>query len=113
MLRVVFSRIKPGKEARLRDWLKELGERADEVRATFVDETVRHEQGFILNTSEGSMLIYVMEAEDLERGRKAYLASTHPIDAQHRQVMAECLDGTVVVEPLYDVALRDANGGDS
>jgi hypothetical protein len=113
MLHVVFSRVKPEKEARLRDWLKELGERADEVRETFRDETVRHEQAFLIQTSDGPMLVYVMEAADFERGRQAYLDSTHPIDAQHRQVLAECLEGTVAIEPLYDVALEETHGGDS
>ena len=112
MLRVVFSRIKPGKEGRLREWLAELGERADEVRRTFVDETVRHEQAFILETSEGPVLIYVMEAADFEHGRQAYLNSTHAIDAEHRKVMAECLEGSMDIEALYDVALDDARRSD-
>ena len=51
MLRVSFQRVKPNKEAQLRAWLAELSTRAEEVRATFVEETVRHEQAFILQTN--------------------------------------------------------------
>lgn len=40
MLKVAFRHILPGKEERLRAWLAELSRRADEVRATFVDETL-------------------------------------------------------------------------
>ena len=68
MLRVSLRRVKPGKEARLRAWLAELSARADEVRATFVDETVRHEQAFVLQTVDGPVLLYAMEAADFDRG---------------------------------------------
>jgi hypothetical protein len=57
MLRVSFRRVKPGQEAKLRVWLAELSERVDEVRATFVDERVRHEQAFILQTIDGPILV--------------------------------------------------------
>jgi hypothetical protein len=86
MLRVSFRRVRPGKEARLRSWLAELSERADEVRATFADETVRHEQAFVLETVDGPVLVYVMEAEDLERGRAAFAQSSHPIDQEHKRL---------------------------
>jgi hypothetical protein len=111
MLRVTFRRILPGKEEHLRAWLAELSRRADEVRRTFVDETVRHEQAFILHTGSGPVLVYAMEAEDVDRGREAFLGSTHPIDAEHKRVMDECLGERVEVETLYDVALEEPEGG--
>ena len=112
MLRVSFRRIKPEKEAELRAWLGTLSTRADEVRRTFVDESVRHEQAFILQTVEGQILVYAMEAEDFERGRAAFARSTHPIDAEHKRIMGECLGDRLDVQPLYDVALTDARGDD-
>ena len=112
MLRVSFRRVKPGKEARLRAWLAELSARAGEVRATFVDETVRHEQAFILQTVDGPVLVYAMEAADFDRGREAFARSKHAIDEEHKQVMGECLGDRLKVEPLYDVALDDSEGDD-
>ena len=105
MLYVNIYPIKPGKEARLRAWLSELNDRADEVRATFADESVRAEQAYIVSTSDGPILVYVIEAEDFERGAKAYTASRHPIDAQHKEIKLECLGEPLHQAPIYDVAV--------
>ena len=106
MLRLRFRRIRPGKEVRLRAWLAELSRRADEVRATFVSETVRHEQAYILETTDGQVLVYAIEFEDTERSRAAFAGSTHPIDAEHKAVMKECLMERIELPALYDVALE-------
>jgi hypothetical protein len=50
--------------------------------------------------------VYVIEAEDFDRGGKAYAASRHKIDNEHREVMRECLTESPKVEPVYDVALE-------
>jgi hypothetical protein len=104
MLRMSIRRIKPGKEARLREWLAELNRRADEVRATFVDETVRAEQALIIEGPEGALLVSAEEAEDFEHGARAFAASRHAIDLEHRTVMRECLGESIGGAPLYDVA---------
>jgi hypothetical protein len=106
MLRVVIKQVRPEKEAKLRAWLAELNSRADEVRATFIDETVRAEQAFIVPGAGGPLLIYVMEAEDFAHGSAAYASSTHTIDHEHRAVMRECLTEPLKLAPLYDVALK-------
>lgn len=106
MLRVSMRRIRPGKEDRLRAWLAELNSRADEVRETFRDETVRAEQAYIVAGDAGPVLVYVMEAEDFERGSKAFATSRHKIDAEHKEVMRECLAESLNVTPLYDVKLE-------
>ena len=113
MLRVIFRRVKAGKEARLREWLAELQVRADEVRETFLDETVRGEQAFLLQTTEGLVLVYAMEAGNYALGREAFARSKHAIDEQHKQVMKECLGDRLEVEPIFDVALNDQDQGDS
>ena len=113
MLRVSFRRIQPDREGQLRAWLAEPSARADEVRSTFVDEAVRHEQAFVLQTGDGPVLVYAMEAADFERGREAFARSEHAIDEEHKKVMAECLGGRVEVQPLYDVALDDLPRRDS
>lgn len=106
MLRVWISRIRPGKEVRVRQWLAELASRADEVRETFRDETVRAEQAFIVPGEGGPLLLYVIEAEDMERGAKAFAESTHKIDAEHKAVMRECLDEPLALRPAYDMTAK-------
>jgi len=107
MLQVAISRVRPEKEARLRAWLAELNTRIDEVRETFRDETVRAEQAYIVQGRDGPLLIYVIEAEDFERGAKAYASSHHKIDAEHRAVMGECLAESPKIKPLYSVTLEN------
>ena len=104
MLRVSFRPIRPGKEARLRAWLAELNERADEVLATFRDETVRAEQAFIIAGPHGPLLVYIMEAAEFQLGAAAFARSQHRIDAEHRAVMQECLEPALTVPPLYNVS---------
>jgi hypothetical protein len=106
MLRVAIRRIRPEAEGRLRAWLAELNARAGEVRETFRDESVRAEQAYIVPGDSGPLLIYAVEAEDFEHASKAYATSHHKIDAEHRQVMRECLAESLNISPLYDVALE-------
>ena len=53
----------------------------------------------------GPLLIYVIEAEDPERGAQAYATSRHKIDAEHKEVMRECLAEPLQLVPLYDLKL--------
>lgn len=106
MIKVAIRKVRPEKEARLRDWLAELNDRAEEVRETFESETVRAEQAYIIPGQSGPLLVYIMEAADFERGAKAYAESTHKIDAEHRLVMQECLSESLSLAPLYDVSIR-------
>lgn len=111
MLKVVIRKVRPEKEAKLRDWLAELNARADEVRETFRGETVRAEQAHIIPGESGPVLIYVMETQDFERGAKAYAESKHKIDAEHKSVVQECLAESLSLAPLYDVSIEEAAHG--
>jgi hypothetical protein len=104
MLQTWIHRIKPGMEPRLRAWLTELNSRADEVRQSFALAGIRAEQAVILESITGSLLVYVSEATDQERAINAFDQSSLPIDADHRQVMAECVEETLNVAPVYDVS---------
>jgi Family of unknown function (DUF6176) len=106
MIKVSIRHIRPEKEQRLRAWLAELNSRAEEVRETFRGETVRAEQAYIVQGDTGPLLVYVMEAEDFERGSKAFATSHHKIDAEHKDVMRECLGESVNVAPLYEVTVE-------
>jgi hypothetical protein len=103
MLHLTFRRVRD--EAALRAWMAELGQRADEVRATFRQEGVRHEQAFLLPSPDGLVLVYAHEVEDPEAASAAYAQSSLPIDAEHRQRMAAALAEAVEPELLYDVRL--------
>ena len=105
MLHVAFSLIKPDKEQRLLAWLTELKSRAPEVRATFENEGVRHEQAFILQSARGPLLVYAIEVEDMDAAMTAHLASKMGIDLQHRAAMDECLLERLRIPPLYECSL--------
>ena len=85
--------------------MAELGRRQDEVRATFLNEGVRHEQAYLIQSADGPVLVYAIEVEDYEAGLRAYEASTLPLDAEHRRVMASVLGPAADVEMLYEVRL--------
>jgi len=97
--------VKPGQEGKLRDWMSELMNRKDEVRETFKQETVTHEQAYLLTVGDSKALIYIVEADDLEQASTAYKSSSLPIDAEHRSIMQEVLENRMPIELLYDVAL--------
>ena len=102
MLNVRISEVKPGSEARLRSWLRELDARHAEVRETFRQETVRHEQAYLIEGARGLLLVYVSEAEDHDRARDAFEASTLPIDAEHAAVTGSVLARHLDVSPVFD-----------
>jgi hypothetical protein len=110
MLKVSLRRIKPGHEDRLRKWFKELMDRRDEVRETFRQETVRHEIAYILDDAEGSILVYVVEVEDYEKGRRAFQESRLAIDIEHKDIMAESLGERLSIEPVYECAIESSDG---
>ena len=104
LLRLTVRRVRPEETERLRRWLSVLNtERADEARATLVDEGCAHEMGILVETSDGPLLVYAMEVQDVERSRRAAANSSHPIDAEHRAVMKAALGGHPPHEVLLDL----------
>jgi hypothetical protein len=71
----------------------ELQEPSDEVRDTFAQEGVTHEQAYVINSTDGPLLIYVTEAADHRQASEAFRNSTLPIDIAHKAVMTEVLAG--------------------
>ena len=112
MLRVGFAHIRPEKEARLRDWLRELGEREEEVRETFRRETISHEQVFIIQAASGPLLVFAIEVDNHEVARQVYESSTLAIDKQHGAVLKECLGEGPRIPPLFECRIpeQDASG---
>jgi hypothetical protein len=105
MLRVEFSRVKDGQVDRLRSWMGELMARPDEVRQTFDQEGVRHEAAYLVEASEGPVLVYAIELDNEDRAQQAFEHSTLPIDQEHRRTMNEVLEswGEASVELLYEL----------
>jgi Family of unknown function (DUF6176) len=64
MIEIAFFRVHHDQVERLRGWLRELTRRADETRATFAQEGVRHERAYLLHDSDGPVLVYASEADD-------------------------------------------------
>jgi hypothetical protein len=102
LLRVRFFKVKPDKVERLRAWMDELSRRRDEVLETFAQETVRHEAAWLLETAEGPILVYAIEAEDLEQARRAVEEHPQPIDLEHLAVMEDVLGAPYPAEQLLD-----------
>ena len=102
MIKLAIRRVKPGKESQLRGWMEQMNSRRSEVLETFRQEGVRHEQAYLLQTADGSILVYAMEAPDHGRAAAAFAQSALPIDLEHKRIMAEVLGDGVPSELLYE-----------
>lgn len=101
MIRITFRRVRKGEEDRLRAWLAQLNTRRDEVRETFEREGVRHEAAYLLETPEGLVLVYAVEAEDFAKAHHAYAMSPLPIDHEHRVILDATLGEKVPAHLAY------------
>jgi hypothetical protein len=98
--------VRAGQLPTLRAWLGALGKRQDEVRATFRNEGVHHEQAYLIESADGPVLVYAIEVEDSDAANAAYTNSTLPIDLEHGAVMRATLEPErASAELLYDVRL--------
>ena len=102
MIKLGIRRIKPEEVGRFREWMAQLDTRRDEVRATFKQEGVRHEQVYLLDVPGGPIMVYAMEAPDHERAARAFQESKLPIDAEHKAVLKQVLGDPVPQELLFD-----------
>jgi hypothetical protein len=102
VLRVRFFRVRPDKIDRLRAWMEELSQRREEVLETFAHETVCHEAAWLMETVEGTILVYAIEAEDLDQAQRAVEENPLPIDLEHRAVMDEVIEVPIELEQLLD-----------
>ena len=84
MLSLQFRKIKPERESQLRAWFAELNARAEEVRMTFRDEGVQHEQGVVLPTSDGPVLVWAAQLNDPDEANRAFAKSSHTIESELR-----------------------------
>jgi hypothetical protein len=95
MIHTSISRIRPDKVELLRAWFAEGKHRAEEVRETFRQEGVTHEQVYLIPTADGTVLVYISEMADVGTAMRAFADSELPIDAEHRKVMETAIAGQV------------------
>ena len=103
MIHLAFRRVRPDQLERLKAWFAEAQERVAEVRETLAAEGVSHEQGFLLETSDGTIFVSVIECEDYDAAAEIFKNSELPIDIEHREIMSQLFDGAVELTPIFDV----------
>ncbi|HUC12922.1 MAG TPA: DUF6176 family protein [Acidimicrobiales bacterium] len=104
MLRVAIRKVRPDQVGALREWMQQAnGPRREEALATLIDEGCRHEQAYLIDGADGPVIVYVMEVADVEESERAAEASAHPIDTDHKRVMALALGDRVPAELLLDL----------
>jgi len=102
VIKLGIRRVKPEEESRLREWMSQLNSRHPEVRETFRQEGVTHEQARLINISGELILIYAMEAADHAKAAAAFAQSTLPIDVEHKRIMSQALGAIVPSELLFE-----------
>lgn len=107
MLETVFLKVKEDRVDALKHWMEELRQREDEVLETFRREGARHEAAYLLESTEGPMLVYVQEAADPERAHRAFQESNLPVDLEHRQVTRDVVAGRLEVAKLFNLSMPD------
>lgn len=110
MIKLSILKVRPDRVERLRSWFAELTRRREEVLETFRREGTRHEIVRLLETGDGPVLIYAMEAADLERAAEAFRTSPLPIDREHRDVLRACLAESAATEELFACEEEGATG---
>ncbi len=104
MIRVAIRKVRPGQVGALREWMRQAnGPRRAEALATLVGEGCRHEQVYLLEGADGPVIVYVMEVDEVEQSEQVAEVSSHPIDAEHKRVMALTLGDWVPAELLLDL----------
>jgi len=113
MLHTTIARIDEADVPRLREWLKSLAARREELRESYRTQGTRHEQFFIVHTRRMPLLVLISELENVEDGTKTFLASELPIDVEFKTLYQQISHEESDVELLYDSAryLGDAPTG--
>jgi hypothetical protein len=103
---LVARRIRPDQRERVAAWLQEVdGPRREEALESLAAEGVAHEMAMLIDTSDGSVIVYAMETDDLARSRSVADESPRPIDAEHRVVMRAADDGPANATVVLDLRL--------
>lgn len=94
MIHFSVRRLKPELRESVAQWLAEVnGPRRGEALETLRAEGVSHETAVIIDTSDGPVIVYMMQTDDIDHARRVGAASTHAIDQRHHEVMRAADDG--------------------
>ncbi|WP_159027642.1 MULTISPECIES: DUF6176 family protein [unclassified Streptomyces] len=104
MIHLVARRVRPDHRERVVAWLREVdGPRRAEALESLAAEGVAHETAMIIDTSDGPIIVYAMETDDLSRSRAVANGSPRSVDAEHRAVMRSADDGAADAEIVLDL----------
>jgi hypothetical protein len=102
MVRVYFTRIRPDKVDRLRAWMKELSERHDESIEAMNNDTIRSEAAYLIDTSNGPILVHASDADDPEFAERMRYENKLPLAEDFRTVMHEVMIEPMSVTPIFE-----------
>lgn len=104
VIHLAARRVCPDHRDRLVSWLREIdGPRRGEALESLDAEGVDHETAMIIETSDGPLLIYAMQTDDLVRSRAVSDESKRSVDVQHRAVTRAADDGPADAEIVLDL----------
>ena len=108
MIHLVARRLRPDHRDGVVGWLREVGgPRRAEALESLAAEGVDRETALIIDTSDGPIIVYAMQTDDLERSRTVTDASARPVDAAHRAVMRAADDGPAAAEIVLDLRVDE------
>jgi len=104
MIHVSFRYVKSEHVGDVVAWLNEVNtvRRSDAV-TTLITEGVRHETAHLIDTTDGPILVYAMETDDIEHARAVGEVSLADVDRRHKAVMRTADNGPVPVRALLDL----------
>jgi hypothetical protein len=82
--------------------LIEVAQRPDEVRDSFAEGGITHEQAHLIVTANGPMLVAAVEHTALKAASGSSGRPPLPLNVEHEAVMSEVLDGVVETTELLN-----------
>lgn len=98
--RCIRIRLRPGTTDRVRSWLAEAADSADEFAAVNREGGITWELAFLESTPDGDFLLLIQECADAGEAMAWFAASTHPLVVQTRDVISEVSEHVELVELL-------------
>lgn len=102
MLEVSYVAIREDALPNVRTWLASLSRRRAELAELAKAQTISHELARLIKGENGPVLVYVVEASDLDAARAAMRKQTLPIAVEWQQLISECAAGHPSHEVLFE-----------
>jgi hypothetical protein len=98
-------KIRPGKTAKVIEFLRTLRSRKDQSLAAMNREGMIIESMFLERRDDGDFLYYYAKARDLAQANLVNMQATDPLTLEIREFVMETWDHIVSPEPLLDLDL--------